>query len=277
MTTPLASLPYAGRLYVSEKANSTDECVIALHSIGVDADSFAPLFNKLGDDYACISYDLRGHGEANTLDSFHLQQLVDDAIYVIESCRYSKIHLIGHSIGGVIAALAAAQLAPRLPERILSLSIIASPPIGLPIFNERALHLQTANREAIVASTMERWFGGLSASPSLTEAKQYAQKHLEVIPVTALISSWQSLAEFKGYPSIAESLPSVLLVTGDQDLSTPPTAMQPILKALHDTGKTQTELHIIDGFGHMLPLTPPDTLITLLRAHFNASNSFDRR
>ena len=111
MTTPLARLPYPGSLLVAQKGTSGDECVIALHSIGVVAHSFDALFSHLAADYPCLSYDLRGHGSAAALSQFDLDTLVDDAVKVVESCRFDKVHLLGHSIGGVIAALAAARLA----------------------------------------------------------------------------------------------------------------------------------------------------------------------
>jgi pimeloyl-ACP methyl ester carboxylesterase len=102
---------------------------------------------------------------------------------------------------------------------------------------------------------------------------QYAEQQLSLVPVEALLSSWQSLAQFSGYGDLAAHLPATLLLTGSQDLSTPASAMQIILDALHKAGKTQTALHIIDGGGHMLPLTPPDTLVALLLAHFKASGT----
>lgn len=273
MTTPLARLPYPGSLLVAQKGTSGDECVIALHSIGVDARSFDALFSHLAADYPCLSYDLRGHGSAAALSQFDLDTLVDDAVKVVESCRFDKVHLLGHSIGGVIAALAAARLADRPSKKVQSLSIVASPPMGLAVFGERAQAMQHESRQTIVETTMQRWFGGLETSPELVQAMQYAEQQLSLVPVQTLLSSWQSLAQFSGYGELAAHLPATLLLTGSQDLSTPASAMQIILDALHKAGKTQTALHIIDGGGHMLPLTPPDTLMDLLLAHFKASGT----
>lgn len=273
MTTPLARLHYPGFLLAVDKGASRDECVIALHSIGVDACSFDALFSHLAADYPCLSYDLRGHGSATALSRFDLDALVDDAVKVVESCRFDKVHLLGHSIGGVIAALAAARLADHPSKKVQSLSIIASPPMGLAIFGERAQAMQHESRQTIVETTMQRWFGGLEASPELAQAMQYAEQQLGLVPVETLLSSWQSLAQFSGYGDLAAQLPATLLLTGSQDLSTPASAMQIILNALHKAGKTRTSLHIIDGGGHMLPLTPPDALIDLLLAHFKASGT----
>ncbi|ASR89818.1 alpha/beta fold hydrolase [Alcaligenes aquatilis] len=273
MTNPLSRLHYSGSLLAVDKGTSRDECVIALHSIGVDACSFDALFSYLAADYPCLSYDLRGHGSAVALSHFDLDTLVDDAVKVVESCRCDKVHLLGHSIGGVIATLAAARLAESSSKKVQSLSIIASPPMGLAVFGERAQAIQHESRQTIVQTTMQRWFGGLEPSPELAQAMQYAEQQLRLVPVKTLLSSWQSLAQFSGYGDLAAHLPATLLLTGSQDLSTPASAMQIILDTLHKAGKTQTALHIIDGAGHMLPLTAPDTLIDLLLAHFKASGN----
>lgn len=273
MTAPLATLHYPGSLFEVDKGTASDECVIALHSIGVEAHSFSKLFDRLAVTYPCLSYDLRGHGTALALSQFDLNRLVDDAVQVVESCRFAKVHLLGHSLGGVIAALAAARLGNSISHKVQSLSIIASPPTGLAVFGERAQAMQNESRQSIVESTLQRWFGGLEESPALVEAMQYAEQQLNRVPVQSLVSSWQSLAQFSGYESLGAQLPATLLVTGDQDLSTPVAATQVILAALHQADKTDTELHIIEGTGHMLPLTPPDTLIDALMTHFTVSGA----
>lgn len=276
MSHDLAHLHYPGALLAVDNM-AADECIIAVHSIGVDAQSFATLFSKLGTRYACLSYDLRGHGAAAALQQFDLDALVDDAVNVVESCRISNVHLVGHSIGGVIAALAAAKLKSSSSHRVQSLSVIASPPTGLAVFSERAQTMQHESRESIIATTLQRWFGGLDVTPAIADAMQYARQQLSVIPVGSLVSSWQSLAQFSGYGALGAQLPATLLITGNRDLSTPVAAMQPILDALHQAGKTQTQLQIIEGGGHMLPLTPTDTLIADLLAHFEVSRDTNFR
>ena len=276
MSHDLAHLHYPGALLAVDNM-AADECIIAVHSIGVDAQSFATLFSKLGTRYACLSYDLRGHGAAAALQQFDLDALVDDAVNVVESCRISNVHLVGHSIGGVIAALAAAKLKSSSSHRVQSLSVIASPPTGLAVFSERAQTMQHESRESIIATTLQRWFGGLDVTPAIADAMQYARQQLSVIPVGSLVSSWQSLAQFSGYGALGAQLPATLLITGNRDLSTPAAAMQPILDALHQAGKTQTQLQIIEGGGHMLPLTPTDTLIADLLAHFEVSRDTNFR
>ena len=273
MSAPLATLHYPGSLFTVEQGTSSDECVIALHSIGVEAHSFRQLFSQLAAVHPCLSYDLRGHGTAAELQEFDLDVLVEDAVKVVQSCRFSKVHLLGHSIGGVIAALAAARLANSESHQVLSLSVLASPPTGLAVFGERAQAMQQESRESIVDSTMQRWFGGLDQSVELAQAMDYARQQLNLVPLRSLVSSWQSLAQFSGYGVLAAQLPDTLLATGDQDLSTPPAAMQAVQDALIHAGKTATPLHIIEGGGHMLPLTPPNALIELLMTHFKVSGA----
>jgi len=77
-----------------------------------------------------IRYDNRDTGRSVTYEpgkpQYTLQDLVDDAVGVLDAYRLVRAHLVGMSLGGMIAQL----VAIRRPERVATLTLIASSPHG---------------------------------------------------------------------------------------------------------------------------------------------------
>ena len=77
-----------------------------------------------------IRYDNRDTGRSVTYEpgkpQYTLQDLADDAVGVLDAYRLVRAHFVGMSLGGMIAQL----VAIRRPERVATLTLIASSPHG---------------------------------------------------------------------------------------------------------------------------------------------------
>jgi len=77
-----------------------------------------------------IRYDNRDTGRSVTYElgkpPYTLEDMADDAVGVLDAYRLEKAHLVGMSLGGMIAQL----VAIRQPERLATLTLIASSPHG---------------------------------------------------------------------------------------------------------------------------------------------------
>jgi pimeloyl-ACP methyl ester carboxylesterase len=103
---------------------------VLLHGFGLSRQAMRPLARALRERRAgarTIGVDLRGHGEtqAPTSDSdYSYPAMRDDLLALLDHCATSGAHLIGHSMGGQIALMAAIAR----PDRVLSLSLIGAGP-----------------------------------------------------------------------------------------------------------------------------------------------------
>jgi pimeloyl-ACP methyl ester carboxylesterase len=69
----------------------------------------------LGSSHRCLVLDLAGHGASGAGRSrWTLDSLADDVVAVVTAAGAEDAILIGHSMGGPVALLAAARLAPRV-------------------------------------------------------------------------------------------------------------------------------------------------------------------
>jgi pyruvate dehydrogenase E2 component (dihydrolipoamide acetyltransferase) len=101
--------------------------VLLVHGFGADLNTWMFTQPVLAEGRRVIALDLPGHGgsvkEVCGGDSDSLADAVEGALRVLD---IGKFHLVGHSMGGAVAAL----LALRRPDLVSSLTLIASAGLG---------------------------------------------------------------------------------------------------------------------------------------------------
>lgn len=72
----------------------------------------------LAKDYQVIALDVRGHGLSDkpTNDDTYGPELVEDIVRLLDHLRVKKAHIVGYSMGGIIAA----NFIAKHPDRVLS-------------------------------------------------------------------------------------------------------------------------------------------------------------
>lgn len=84
--------------------------LVLLHAQGVDALSFQETFHALSKRYHIYSVDCYGHGDSlHDAEKYNIRDISSAIIHFIENSVKSKVYLLGHSSGGLIAAYIAAQ------------------------------------------------------------------------------------------------------------------------------------------------------------------------
>jgi pimeloyl-ACP methyl ester carboxylesterase len=116
-----------------------------------------------------IRYDHRDTGRSTSYESGHIhysvEDLADDAFCVLDGYGIQTAHLVGMSLGGFLAQL----MALKHPQRVKSLTLIASEPLAEsdPVipgidpsileYHAKASELDWANREAVIDYQIGAW------------------------------------------------------------------------------------------------------------------------
>ncbi len=101
--------------------------VVLIHGFGGDLNTWMFTQPALAESRRTIALDLPGHGgSVKEVGSGNPESLADAIEAVVDGLAVGRIHLVGHSMGGALAALTAL----RRPERIASLTLIASAGFG---------------------------------------------------------------------------------------------------------------------------------------------------
>lgn len=92
---------------------------------GCSTESWGRLLPRLAKQYTCITVDNRGGGRSGRAGRFFsVATMADDAMAVVETLGYDKVHVLGNSLGGMVAQAAAL----RHRERIASLVLLSTSP-----------------------------------------------------------------------------------------------------------------------------------------------------
>jgi pyruvate dehydrogenase E2 component (dihydrolipoamide acetyltransferase) len=101
--------------------------VLLLHGFGADLNTWMFTQPALAEGRRVVALDLPGHGgSAKRVDHADAASLVAIVDQALNALGIERLHLVGHSMGGGIATL----FALRQPERVATLTLIASASLG---------------------------------------------------------------------------------------------------------------------------------------------------
>jgi len=112
-------------------AASAQVPVLFLHGFGGDLDNWLFNLDAVAAVAPVIALDLPAHGQSDVRlpGGGTLAELADFVLHFLDANGVERVHLVGHSMGGAIAA----QMALAAPSRVTSLVLIASAGLGAEI------------------------------------------------------------------------------------------------------------------------------------------------
>ncbi len=238
--------------------------VLFLHGVGSSLEAWDGVIDALTDDYRYIRFDLRGHGNsAHTPGPYALSDFVADAIALLDHLNVETCHLVGFSLGGLIAQ----AIALDHPHRLKSLSLISTiagrTPEEREAVRKRAQTLATEGAGAHLSVAVDRWFTDefRARHPEILEARR--KRSLENNPA-CYAAAYRVLAE----NDLADRLSGVnlptLVANGEND-----TGSNPRMARLIHESISGSELHILPHLKHAVLLESPAKIAELL-GHFLA-------
>jgi 3-oxoadipate enol-lactonase len=101
------------------------EPVILIHGYSAALESMLGVATPLSASYRTIALDLRGFGKSSKFaePARFGQHMVDDVVGLMDHLKIQRAHLVGHSMGALIAA----NIVSRYPARVISATLIAGP------------------------------------------------------------------------------------------------------------------------------------------------------
>jgi branched-chain amino acid transport system permease protein len=108
-----------------------DTPIILLHGNFGSWHYWQPFLQNLPDGYRGYAPDFRGCGDSDVTETgYDIHTLSQDILAFAEQLKLNKFHLVGHSLGGAVAQ----ELAGTIPDRILTLTLVAPAPAeGMPL------------------------------------------------------------------------------------------------------------------------------------------------
>lgn len=224
--------------------------VVLLHGLILSGACWTPLARTLQQDCDVIMPDARGHGNSEAPDHGYLyDNLATDVEGLIEALDLANPVLLGHSMGGMTAAV----VASRTPRRLRGL-ILADPTFLTPQ-RQREVH------ESDVADQHRRILNKSKENVLAELRVRHSRRSPEIIELFAQARFQTSIHAFKiltppnpDYLQIIHALdvPTLLIIGGASSVVSPEMAAE--LAKLNQYLKVVQ----IEGAGHGIPYDQPE-------------------
>jgi pimeloyl-ACP methyl ester carboxylesterase len=234
--------------------------VVFLHGAGFDHSTWAlhsRWFAHHG--HAVLVPDLPGHGRSAGSALPSIAAMADWTIALLDAAGAKAAHLIGHSMGSLIALDAAA----RHPERVTALSLIGT--AATMTVGPDLLKAAEANDQAAIDMVSIWGLGyaaelGGSLAPGLWMHGS-AQATLKRCRPGVLFNDLSACNDYQDALATAARIKMpVTLVLGEKDMMTPAKAGKALAAAI-----PQAKTVVMPGAGHMMMAERPDDLLAALR------------
>lgn len=239
---------------VRRAAANGDSTVLLIHGFAGDGRAWLRLATMLQRDGLTVSTpDLPGHG-SNDAPATDLPGLVAD-IKRHAATLSGDLHIVGHSLGGAVAALLASEVA----DRVASLTLIAPAGIGRDIavpFVSGMANVQTAGELDHLLPYLGAQGSKLSGAALAEMAGELARGRLLNLASAVAGALGQRISISRTLHELAERVP-VKVIFGLEDK---------VIPASHATNApAAVAVHYIAGAGHMPQWDAPETVASLIK------------
>jgi pimeloyl-ACP methyl ester carboxylesterase len=228
-----------------------------------------------------VRYDLRDTGQSTSYGvggaTYTQSDLVADVIAILDHLQIRRAHLVGMSMGGVLAQLVAADH----PDRVSTLTLVSTTPALLGKTERDLPDMPLADQEAFAAVPPPDWSDAASTVNYLVEQERrcaarsvpFDAEHVRTIMQTAVARGRDPQAmenhfdlgvTAPGASRISDIVAPTLVVHGDEDPVFPVAHGQALAAEIHGA-----ELMIISSLGHEVPPRIWDDLVPAIVRHTN--------
>ncbi len=229
--------------------------VIMMHGIGGNRTNWHDQLPVFAAHFQAVSWDARGYGASDDYEGpLDFGDFARDLARVVEHFKASRAHLVGLSMGGVIAM----DFYSRYPERVATLTICDS----LPGFN----HLTADERREFVRLRQEPLLAGQEpkdiapiVAETLIGKSAHAGSFERLVASMAALHKESYLKTIAGTASYQRpfeleriAVPTHVVV-GDEDRLTPPDMSRQMAARVPNA-----RLTLIEGAGHVSNIEQPE-------------------
>jgi pimeloyl-ACP methyl ester carboxylesterase len=105
--------------YDSATGASGEPPIVLVHGATFRSEDWENIFPRLATRYRVIAYDARGHGKSGRAAGYAIGDFADDLLRVIDHVAAAPAIVIGHSLGGATALVAAARKPAAIKALVL--------------------------------------------------------------------------------------------------------------------------------------------------------------
>ena len=225
-----------------------------------------PFLGDLERDFDLVAYDHRGVGHSSVVtDPFSIKDMADDAAALIDALGWESAHVVGISMGGMVAQ----ELALRHPDRIRTLTLgctysggEGSALASSQVSTKLAEAMMSGDPDRAIATAYE-----VNVSPGYGADKSAYGTFYEMAtalptPVPVIMLQMQAVMGHDTSARLGSIEAPTLVVHGTEDRMLPVVNGELIARLI-----PHARLELLEGVGHMFWWEQPERSAALVRSH----------
>ena len=199
--------------FLNKKSNSNP--IIFIHGVGLTHEMWRPQLDFF-ENYSTLSYDILGHGKSSlTKKDISFDDFSEQLVELTDELKITKFHLVGFSIGSLIARNFATRFNDRLQSLILLGSIYKRSDEQQQMVNQR---FEQAKKELKLSrQALKRWFTDkyLENNPDIYEK---ISNILSANNMPNFLKVYELFVNHKNDEDFKKIKVNTLVMTGEQDV-----------------------------------------------------------
>lgn len=263
-----------GDIKIYYEVHGNGEPLVMISGCGMDSSVWLPQAQELSLKYHVITFDNRGTGRSDKPDTpYTMQMLAADVAGLLDAIGIGAAHVLGYSMGGVIAQ----EFALLYPERTLTLILSCAYPAGAPdvVLPEPQAMALMFDPETINQLTPLEWSGKLLGCMC---SQEFLDEHPHLVsefmarqsehptPLHGIMRQVEAMLVAHTYDSLSRIKAPTLVLGGSADRITPCQNLR-----LLATKIPNSELVILDNLGHGMFIESAEqtnrVILTFLKRH----------
>ncbi len=251
-------------LEIDTPVGGVGEAALLLHGLGGTSNSWTPLMGAFA---RCIVLrpDLPGSGRSYRVEGeLTIDRFVGAALRVLAEGGHERAHIVGHSMGTIVAT----HLAAREPKRVRSLALfgpLLAPPeparANIRARGEKARSEGVAGMQAI-ADALVQASTSAESKAKRPAAIAFVRESLMRQDPDGYARNCEALAEAQPADTMKITCPT-LLVSGDEDVVAPPQSVRAMGEKI-----AGSQVEILRGCGHWTQLEKPEECVQALQRFY---------
>jgi esterase len=256
MTLPLAAVEYGA-----------GPPLAILHGLFGSGRNWASIAQRLAANHRVIAFDLRNHGASPWAETMDYREMAEDLRASLQSRGYGRFALLGHSMGGKVAMMAALDDGTAV-ERLIVADIA---PVAYPAHHLGHVRAMRRLDLAAIKRRSEADARLAAAVPDPAERGFLLQNLIfengTVRWRANLAAVERDMPRLAGFPAVAEGRtyegPALFIAGGRSDYVRP--AHEPAIRHLFPNA----EIARIENAGHWLHAEQPDAFLAIAESFLN--------
>ena len=228
--------------------------LLLVHGLGYARWGWEPVLPGLAERFDVILFDNRGIGASDAPPGpYTVAELAADALQVLDEAGVERAHVLGTSLGGMVAQ----ELALAAPERVDRLVLACTTPGGAQAFPLPARTVELMTRGASLREFVEN---ALAADPD-PEIVERILVHREATaqPFEAWSAQAAAGAAFDAFDRIGEIAAPTLVLHGTEDGVVDPRNTTLLAERIPDA-----RVELFEGRGHLFFWEQPERFVEVV-------------